>query len=189
VKIRGCKQSLCGAIYIFLVTASCLIFNPSSAVASTTFNQILMTLVKYNLLDESLHNDSDLGRKFCEALGGRSCYLVNSFGEGVCKSGSDDSCYRVSSLGEGICKAGGGDSCYLVSTIGEGICKGGGGTSCYLVSSIGEGICKASQYKVTIRSRVLCRKPRYPVTDPTGSEVAPYLPRYLAKTSSKSDMS
>jgi uncharacterized membrane protein len=144
VKIRGCKQSLCGAIYIFLVTASCLIFNPSSAVASTTFNQILMTLVKYNLLDESLHNDSDLGRKFCEALGGRSCYLVNSFGEGVCKSGSDDSCYRVSSLGEGICKAGGGDSCYLVSTIGEGICKGGGGTSCYLVSSIGEGICKAS---------------------------------------------
>jgi uncharacterized membrane protein len=127
-----------------MTAAVCFVFTLAPAAASATFHQVLMTLVKHDLLAERLHKDGQLGQRFCEALGGDSCYLVSSLGEGVCRSSGGESCYLVSSLAEGICRAGRGDSCYLVSGIGEGICKGGGGDSCYLVSSVGEGICKAS---------------------------------------------
>lgn len=134
------NRTTCAAV----AAACCSVLTFTPAVASATFHQVLMALVKHDLLDDRLHRNGQLGQKFCEALGGQSCYLVSSLGEGVCRAGGGESCYLVSSLGEGICKAGRGDSCYLVSSIGEGICKGGGGDSCYLVSNVGEGICKAS---------------------------------------------
>jgi hypothetical protein len=128
----------------FLLIFTLLISFSSSALAlsitgKNKLDQIIITLLKENILDDRYNDSPKIGEIICKAYGGDYC-SGDSIGEAICKAGGGDYC-SGDSIGEGICKAGGGDYC-SGDSIGEGICKAGGGDYCS-GDSIGEGICKA----------------------------------------------
>jgi hypothetical protein len=120
----------------FLLIFTFIIFFSSSAHAlsitgKNNLDQIVITLLKQNLLDDRYNDSPDIGEIICKAGGGNYCTGV-SIGEGICQAGGGNYCTGVS-IGEGICQAGGGNYCTGVS-IGEGICQAGGGNYCTGVS-------------------------------------------------------
>jgi hypothetical protein len=116
----------------FLIIFTLLISFSSSAYALSItghnkLDQIIITLLKQNILNDSYNDSGEIGEIICKAYDGDYC-SGDSIGEAICKVGGGDYC-SGDSIGEGICKAGGGDYC-SGDSIGEGICKAVGGDYC-----------------------------------------------------------
>ena len=98
----------------FLLIFTLLISFSSSAHAlsitgKNKLDQIIITLLKGNILDDRYNDSPEIGEAICKAGGGDYC-SGDSIGEGICKTGGGDYC-SGDSIGEGICKAVGGDYC------------------------------------------------------------------------------
>ena len=74
----------------FLLIFTLLIsFSNSAHALSITGNnnldQIVIALLKQNILDEKYNDNPDIGKKICEVGGGSSCQYVDSIAEGLNK--------------------------------------------------------------------------------------------------------
>ncbi len=84
--------------FLLIFTLVILFSNSAHALSITGKNnldQIVITLLKQNLLDDKYNDSPDIGDIICKAGGGSGCYDV-SIGEGICKAGGGSGCYDVS---------------------------------------------------------------------------------------------
>ncbi len=84
----------------FLLIFTFIIFFSSSAHAlsitgKNNLDQIVITLLKQNLLDDRYNDSPDIGEIICKAGGGNYCTGV-SIGEGICQAGGGNYCTGVS---------------------------------------------------------------------------------------------
>ena len=113
----------------FLLIFTLLISFSSSALAlsitgKNKLDQIIITLLKENILDDRYNDSPKIGEIICKAYGGGSrCNEVHSIGQAICKAGGGSRCWEEHSIGQAICKAGGGSRCWEEHSINEGLNK------------------------------------------------------------------
>ena len=84
----------------FLLIFTLLIYFSSSAHAlsitgKNKLDQIIITLLKQNILDDRYNDNPDIGEVICKASDGDYC-SGSSIGEGICRAGRGDYCSGAS---------------------------------------------------------------------------------------------